>query len=534
MTKPWEKYQEKGPWTKYRDPGPAEEFNPRPAVAKAQAEMVEGMGTGGRLLAGAGQGVADIGYGTGQLVGAVSQDEIRAKAERDKPLLDTAAGTIGSVGGQIAAFAPMSFIPGANTATGATLLGGAAGLAAPVAEGNVIAGKAKNAAIGAGVARGAFQFGQFIGGRVADNVARRNLEGLQNSGRTAVLQRGQQLGYVVEPTLANPTYTNRALEGIAGKLTTAQQAAIHNQSVTNSIARRSIGVADDVPLSVDVLRQVRQQASGIYQRLRNLSLPNQPPGTHLRVRTDSTFRDALDDIVAPFRRLARDVPEEAGDEIEGLVRQYSRNSFDSSNVVDLIRRRRDAATMLFRRAEHPEQLDLARANRALADAFEDLLERHVQRIGNPQLVDEFRQARQLIARTYTLEAALNQGSGNIVAQKLAAQMSKGKPLSGELLDAARFAAAFKKSVQEVTSSMPGISPLDVATGAISASASQNPAGFAVMAARPLIRATITSPGYQRHMVIPNYGPTIGQRVIPRIIQNRAAPVAAAALINSEQ
>lgn len=534
MTKPWEKYQEKGPWTKYRDPGPAEEFDPRPAVAKAQAELVEGMGTGGRLIAGAGQGASDIGYGVGQLVGAVSQDEIRAKAERDKPLRDTAAGTIGSVGGQIAAFAPMSFIPGANTAAGATLIGGAAGLAAPVAEGNVVAGKAKNAAIGAAVSRGGFEAGKFIGGRVADNVAKRNLEGLQNSGRDAVLKRGQQLGYVVEPTLANPTYMNRALEGTAGKLTTAQQVGGINQSVTNSIARRAIGVPDDVPLDTSVLNGVRNKASQAYEAIRKLPHKASKTGAPMRVATDGAFRSELKRIVDPFRKLAKDVPEEAGKEVEDLVRQYSTGSFDPGNVVTLIQRRRADAATLFKSADDPVKRDLARAHRALAEALEDLLERHVGRAGYPEMVQELRASRELIAKTYSIEAALNPGSGNVVARKLANQLGKGRPLSGELLDAARFASAFPKSTQEITSSMPGISPLDVAVGTIATGASGNPAGFGMMVARPAARALITSRPYQNRMVIPNYGPTIGQRAIPRIVQNRAAPVAAAALVNSEQ
>jgi hypothetical protein len=490
------------------------------AVAKAQGEVVEGMGVGGRLLAGVGQGVSDLGYGAGQALGLVSQDEVRAKRDRDAPLMATTAGKVGSVGGQIATALPAAFIPGANTATGAALMGAVQGAAMPVAEGNVVRQKLTGAAVGAAVGRGTNALGNYVGGKVAQRGAARATEKLQNAGRDAVLAQGQKLGYAVEPTLANPSMTNRIIEGMAGKISTAQAVAEKNQSVTNSIARKAIGLADDTPLDETVLNGVRQQAGQVYEQIRSL------PG---RVNADASYQGALLDIAKPFRRLAEDVPEEAGEQIENLVTQYSKESFDPSNVITLIQRRRKEASTLFKAFDDPVKRDMAKAHRALADALEDLLERHVSASGSPQLVNELRQARQLIAKTYSIEAALNPGSGNVVARQLGNQLGKGKPLSGELLDVARFAKTFPKSVQEVTSSMPGVSPLDYALGAGSAVASQNPAALAMIAARPLARKALTSNVYQNAMVQPRYAVGGVQKAIPKILQNRAAPAIASAL-----
>jgi hypothetical protein len=490
------------------------------AADKAQADVVEDMGIGGRLLAGVGQGVSDLGYGAGQALGLVSQDEVRAKRDRDAPLMATTAGKVGSVGGQIATALPAAFIPGVNTATGAAILGAVQGAAMPVAEGNVLRQKLTGAAVGAAVGRGTHALGNYVGTKVAQKTAARATEKLQNSGRDAVLAQGQKLGYAVEPTLANPSMTNRALEGIAGKLTTAQAVAEKNQAITNQIAKRAIGIADDSPLDDAALDQVRQQAGQIYQQIRTL------PG---RVDTDASYQSALQNIAKPFRQLAADVPEEAGDQIENLVTQYSKGSFDPSNVITLIQRRRKEASTLFKAFDDPVKRDMAKAHRAVADALEDLLERHVSKAGSPEMVQELRQARELIAKTYSIEAALNPGSGNVVARQLGNQLGKGKPLSGELLDVAKFAKTFPKSVQEVTSSMPGTSPLDWYAGAGVSVATGNPAGLAAVAGRPIARSLITSAPYQRAMVTPNYGPTIAQRAIPRIIQNRAAPAIASAL-----
>ena len=53
------------------------------------------------------------------------------------------------------------------------------------------------------------------------------------SGMMAAIQAARSQGYVIPPTQANPTLGNRLLEGMAGKLTTAQNASAANQGVTN-------------------------------------------------------------------------------------------------------------------------------------------------------------------------------------------------------------------------------------------------------------------------------------------------------------
>jgi len=101
-----------------------------------------------------------------------------------------------------------------------------------------------------------------------------------------------------------------------------------------------------------------------------------------------------------------------------------------------------------------------------------------------------------------VEQALD-GAGNVDAGKLGKQLIKGKPLSGNLEAAADFANAFPKAAKVGASkeSMPGISPLDVATGVGaglgvgSLSHGAGPAllsGVAIPAARIGTRALATS------------------------------------------
>lgn len=94
-------------------------------------DPTEGMTTAQKFLAGTGKAFVDVGRGVGQMMGLVSREDIQRARELDAPLMRTTAGTVGNVLGNVAAMTPAAFIPGANTAVGATTIGALSGLAQP-------------------------------------------------------------------------------------------------------------------------------------------------------------------------------------------------------------------------------------------------------------------------------------------------------------------------------------------------------------------------------------------------------------------
>lgn len=119
--------------------------------ADAPYDPTEGMSGPERFAAGAGKFVADMGRGVGQMAGVVDEADVARARELDAPLMETGAGKAGYVGGGIASAVPAAFVPGANTFTGATLLGGAYGAAMPTAEDE---SRLRNTAMGAGFGLG--------------------------------------------------------------------------------------------------------------------------------------------------------------------------------------------------------------------------------------------------------------------------------------------------------------------------------------------------------------------------------------------
>jgi hypothetical protein len=155
----------------------------------------------------------------------------------------------------------------------------------------------------------------------------------------------------------------------------------------------------------------------------------------------------------------------------------------------------------YARTADPEALTKARGLKAEATRIENALENYAKALGYNELLPELRNARQLIAKTYTVESALNQTTGSVNAQKLASDLNKGKPLSAELKQAAEFAQRFPKAAKtpEQMGSLPQFSPLDVTAGAGLSAILQDPMALASIGVRPVARALALSPIVQNRL-----------------------------------
>lgn len=210
------------------------------SVMNVNPDVTDGMSTLDKVRAGTGMGVATLGRGLGQLVGAVSPADEAAARKRDASLADTLPGKVGNFIGQSVPAALSMFIPGANTYTGAALLGGLFGAAQPIAP-----GESRAANTGVGVAGGVL--GQF-GGNALVNTYRAGkaaAEPLYNAGQEAIM------GRLLNKTAGGGQYTQDALaalqkarELVPGSLPTVGQAA--NNPGIAALERTAVATAPEV------------------------------------------------------------------------------------------------------------------------------------------------------------------------------------------------------------------------------------------------------------------------------------------------
>jgi len=408
--------------------------------------------------------------------------------------------------------------PGQRIADSA-IQGGVSGLASP-ANGirqaitntlvNSIGGAAGGAATEAGAGPALSITAGMLGGAGAtravasaqNKVAAMALRQQQNAVRDQTIDTARGAGYVISPSETNPGAINQALEGIAGKLSTRQLASQRNQEVTNQLARQDVGIPESMPITKELLAQLRQQA---------FTKGYEPVTRVGPIRPGGAYRRALDDIESKYTGASSSFPDAVRNEVGKMVEGLRVRQFDAGDAVKMTQILRDDASKSYASGDKA----LGKAQSAAAGAIEDQLERGLQGQGKAgaTMLDDFRDARRQMAKTHTLESALVEGTGNIQASKLAAALRKGAPLQGGMKLAASAAEAFPKNMQspETMGAVPGISPLDVMSGAgmgaMGAAATGSPSGAmlaALPAIRPIIRSMLLSAPYQNSMGKPNY------------------------------
>lgn len=344
----------------------------------------------------------------------------------------------------------------------------------------------------------AAQLAAGVAGAIAPSIIapRRVLTDAGRQTRSAA-QKAAEQGYVLPPADLSPGLVSEALSGFSGKIKTAQVASARNQGVSNSLARKALGIGDDVDLNVDTLEGIRRQAAAAYA-------PVASSGT---VTPGKSYGEALDKALGPFISQGKSFPGARVPKVVDDVNALRTSQFDAGDALSMIRSMRESADIAYRGGE----AQAGKAYKQAAAALEDAIEDHLKSLGQPgsDLLKSFRNARQTIAKTYTVQGALNPQTGNVNAVKLGADLAKGKPLTDELRTVAEVGQAFPKATQALKEAPKATSPLDWLGGTAAAAGTGNVLPLAAVAARPAVRAGLLSGPMQR-LAIRNAGTEVSR------------------------
>lgn len=450
-----------------------------------------------RNIAGAGTALSNLVYGAKQVAGDV-YDSMRQptlsevitgkkktindseKIANNRIIADEAP--VGAVAGNVALLAPTAAIPGANTYTGAATIGAIHNALQPVV-GNE--SRTKNAMIGGGAGMAGKGLGDLAGYWLNKGRELLLAKQAQNASRDETLAAGRGLGYVVPPAEVNPTALNQIIGGLSGKVKTQQAVSERNQSVTNTAAKRVLGIPDDAPLTADAINAARETAGKSYADVANLGkfpvsgdVPAGIKTTVLQQEQPSSLNVSLGAAKKPAEQKVVDAKD--------MVEAWKQANFDAK-----------AYYKAYGRDANPETLAKAKAAEAAAKNIDDFMSSQLDKMGLSDMAGAIKDARVQIAKAHTVDRAFNESTGNVDASVLKRILDKGGKLSGELETSARMAQAFPKSMQTLKESPGQVSPLDVGL----AFATGNPT---LLAARPLARNMLMSSPYQRLMANPSY------------------------------
>lgn len=229
----------------------------------------------------------------------------------------------------------------------------------------------------------------------------------------------------------------RTIESLTNHAKLERALSRPNAATVTRLAGREIGV--NGPVTRASVQAAKAAPDAVYAQVARLG----------NVPVDDAFRQQIACISNPGAgSFAFDTPADIARLKEGYG---ALQNFDAGDAVAKVRQlRRDAGANVGARY-NPGQQALGHAQKAVADAIENQLERHVAATGGPSdLLSRYRDARTQLAKINTVSQALNAGKGQSVsALNLAKQFDRGAPLSGNLLTIAEAAQHFPRALQDL-------------------------------------------------------------------------------------
>ena len=316
--------------------------------------------------------------------------------------------------------------------------------------------------------------------------------------RPAALE-ARKAGYVLPPAAISekPGLVSSVLAGWGGKIKTQQDASTKNQIVTNDLAAQSLGLPKGTTLTDQTFKAIRDKAGQAYAAVAQAT-----PVIHADSAYDATVA-GLGSRNGQAQQLFPKITKNPG--IEELVTDLQNNKqIPTPAAIEVVKELRFNANANMKARDDPSKLALGYAQRQAADAIDSLMERNLAAVGQPDVVDSYRRARQLIAKSYDVEGATNYATGDVNARYLASLKAKGRPLTGELDTIANVATGFPKTM------MPpagfgydeSFSALDFFGSAALAAHGHAPSSSTLAAAvigRPAVRSLLLSKPYQKAM-----------------------------------
>lgn len=464
-----------------------------------------------QAVAGFGKAFVDPVRGIKQRLGMLTPQEVDEQRKVDAPLMATGAGTAGNITGSLAALAPALAIPGANTIAGAGAVGALSGLMQPTGTGeSAVKNTVVGGLTGAGAQYGLGKAAQFMGNRLASKTASEATRQTQNAVTDDAIREAADLGYKTVPSISNGPLAGRLIEGATGKVKAKQLASVENQPVTDALARKVFGLADDVPLSRDTMKQVRAEAATTgYEPVR--AVPT--------IETDKVWENSISKLTSRADNAAKDFGDLVKSDIQPLADGLKQvKSFSGDTAVDAVAVFREKASDLYA----SNNKTLGKAYRQAAEAIESQIERGLAKEGKDgaALVKNFRDARTRMAQSFDMEKAIREGEGNVDLNVLAKMYEKNpERLGGGLKQMGRIGAAMKEVTQVPKDGWSNpITAFDSGLGTLGGIIAGNPLPLLAPAARVAGRYSLMSGPGQKMLTQPKYGPGLLDKAAPMTLE----------------
>lgn len=501
---------------------PAEEKTAaKPAFPGSKAHLIPGTETDilptPRKEMGLVERVKDIGKGLVEIPGAIIGGTLRepiaagvALATGRKPeevggqiapvQSEFAKSVLGGVGNVLETAKVPALTPGMLTAPVRPAMAAGRQVATPVANELSMVGKAAQ---------------NVLAQRQAVKAGQRAAQSFQEAPRIEAAQEASRLGINLNPAASNPTLRNQLKEMMVGGEYLDKLIAESDKHQWSKIAKNELGIAERENLADPAtFAKARQAANKPYEDIKKIG----------NFVADEDTVTALNDLRQSEALIGGEATKGTIDKLIDSAVTRVQGGLTGKDLLDNISNlRKDARTIYKKTDLSPEQRAVADANIGIANALEGLVEKNLA--ANPKLLEQFREARTKMAKSYAYENATDKNTGFIDPLKIAQLTAKDNALTGDIAAIGKIAGNFPEIVSTTPRSLPSKaishltrSGIPGAVGFVLGSAVGSPGlgvitgALAGQAAARIGAKRVLSKGYQ------------AKRAVPKDYRNNLAPI----------
>ena len=258
---------------------------------------------------------------------------------------------------------------------------------------------------------------------------RRSAESYAKAPQLDAAAEAQRLKIALNPADIDPSVSTRFLSAAAGPRG-PEALALANKPRVTEIAKTELGLGPTTSLTSEAYSTARANLAKPYDEVRKLPT----------MVADETALKNLNDLRKNDKLIGGEgVAKKVNKLVDDAVAK-TQAGLTGAEVLDNVRAlRADAKKIYGNQNATPKQVAVADANLAIANQLESMIESNIT---NPKLLDQFRDARQKMARTYVYEGATDFNTGMVDVSKLARITAKDNALTGDIASLGKIAGNF--------------------------------------------------------------------------------------------
>jgi hypothetical protein len=258
---------------------------------------------------------------------------------------------------------------------------------------------------------------------------RRSAESYAKAPQLDAAAEAQRLKIALNPADIDPSVSTRFLSAAAGPRG-PEALALANKPRVTEIAKTELGLDPTTSLTSEAYSTARANLAKPYDEVRKLPT----------MVADETALKNLNDLRKNDKLIGGEgVAKKVNKLVDDAVAKTQAGLTGADLLENVRTLRADAKKIYNNQNATPKQVAVADANLAIANQLESMLESNIT---NPKLLEQFRDARQKMARTYVYEGATDFNTGMVDVSKLARITSKDNALTGDIASLGKIAGNF--------------------------------------------------------------------------------------------